>query len=62
VNGTDAGTVPAAAALIGNASEAGERFEPVAVFGWRSGDVPLIRVPENETNDRSNGAARGGVP
>lgn len=58
VVGTNAGTAPAAATLVGNGGQSGFRFEPVPVFGWRSGTTLYIRVPENQTNDWSNTQAR----
>jgi hypothetical protein len=58
VLGGNAGTIPSAATLVGNGGQSGFRFEPVAVFGWRSGTTLYIRVPENQTNDWSNTSAR----
>lgn len=55
--GTDAGEIPVAAALVAGRAEGGARFAPIAVFGWRSGDTPLIRVPADDTNDWRNTAA-----
>jgi len=58
VDGTDAGTVPAAAQLVANGSQEGQRFTPVFVFGWRSEEQLFIRVPTNPVNDWRNLDAR----
>ena len=58
VGGTDAGEIPVAASAIHDASNGGQRFTPVAVFGWRSGETLFVSVPEDATNDWSNLAAR----
>lgn len=58
INGTDAGTIPAAARLVAESSQNGSRFTPVAVIGWRSGPTLFLRVPGNDTNDWSNAEAR----
>ena len=56
VNGSDAGTVPAAATAIAQNAET-YNYTPVAVFGWRSGSTLYIKVPANLTNDWSNSNA-----
>jgi hypothetical protein len=57
VDGTNAGQLPVAAGVLGDAAQGGTRFAPVAVFGWRSGETVYLRVPGNPTNDWSNVAA-----
>ncbi|MGE0135073.1 MAG: hypothetical protein AB7L91_08310 [Dehalococcoidia bacterium] len=55
--GADAGAVPAGPRAV--ASEASERcFTPVPVFGWRSGEIPLIRTASDPANDWTNADAR----
>lgn len=57
VNGSDAGTVPAAARSV--AMEASKRcFVAVPVFGWRARSTPLIKTAADPTNDWSNADAR----
>ncbi|NNF04021.1 MAG: hypothetical protein HKN17_06105 [Rhodothermales bacterium] len=51
--GSDAGDVPEVAELVGTLSRA-RGVEPVAVFGFRSGEDLFIRVPGNEVNDWTN--------
>lgn len=53
VNGSDAGTVPAAANYVADAGAA-YGFSPVVVFGWRSGSTLFIRTPGDSTNNWSN--------
>jgi hypothetical protein len=55
--GSDAGTVPAAAAMV-QASAAANGYTPVAVFGWRTGSSLLLQVPADATDDWTNAAAR----
>lgn len=55
--GSDSGEIPRGHARV--AQEAINRgFTSVAVFGWRSGDTPLLNVPENATADWSNAEGR----
>lgn len=57
MNGSDAGTVPAAARSV--ALEASKRcVVAVPVFGWRAGSTPLIKTAANSTNDWTNTDAR----
>lgn len=51
--GSDAGDVPEVAELVGTLSGS-KGFEPVAVFGFRSGEDVFIRVPGNDVNDWTN--------
>jgi hypothetical protein len=56
--GSDAGTVPGAAAAVAQAGTT-YGFTPVAVFGWRSGTTLFVSVPTNTVNNWSNTDARG---
>jgi len=54
---SDAGEVPV---MAGGLPSLGETysFVPILVFGWRSGDEPLLSVPGDATNDWSNEQAK----
>jgi hypothetical protein len=51
--GTDAGTPPGAA-LLTLQQATGYGYEPILVFGWRSGAGPHIRIPSNPLNSWAN--------
>jgi hypothetical protein len=51
--GGNAGTPPGAA-LLTVTQGADRGFQPLLVFGWRSGEELFIRVPENAVNDWRN--------
>jgi hypothetical protein len=57
VDGSDAGKIPAAAAVIQD-SAIQYCFVPINVFGWRSGTTNFIAIPSAMTNDWTNGTAR----
>lgn len=57
VNGTDAGTIPAASLALKQAAST-YKFQPIFVFGWRSGATLYLKVPADSTNNWSNTAAR----
>ncbi len=55
--GTDAGEIPAAAALTLQSSVT-YGFVPAVVFGWRSGATIFLNVPANPTNNWTNSEAK----
>lgn len=53
--GTDAGEIPAPAALV--MEQAASGYTPIIVFGWRSEDSVHLTVPANSANDWTNAEA-----
>ncbi len=57
VEGSDAGDIPEAAALIAD-SAIEYCYVPLAVFGWRFGSTNYIQIPTSTINDWTNVEAR----
>ena len=58
VEGTDAGSIPTAAASVMKSAHSYD-FTPIVVFGWRTGATLYVEVPANPTNDWTNAEAKG---
>ena len=56
-DGTDSGDIPAGATLLAS-NAATYCFEPIAVFGWRTGTTPFLNTPTNSENSWANTEAR----
>jgi hypothetical protein len=54
--GADAGTVPAAADIVASYGVT-FGYDPIIVFGWRSGSTLMVQYPGNTVNDWSNAGA-----